>query len=160
MTNLEELVQDIERFETIISEWDENQKNVVIGLKLALKSLHYNAFRHLIENMKPESISSLLDTNIDKMVYKLLLDNELIELPKEPLLQRLHRVIDKIRPYLQKYHENIELVAFKPPDTLEISLMGNASHDNSVNLNLLHKIKKSVQCYCPEITKIVAVNRK
>ncbi len=157
MTNLEELVQDIEYLETIIAEWDKSQQDVVLDLKMAIKSLHGYALTHFIENIKPESISSLLHTDIDKMVYKLLLDNKIIEVPKEPLIQRLQQVLDKIRPYIKKYHKNLELVAFKPPDTLEISLVDHGNHDISVNLNLLPKIQKSIQYYCPEILKITTI---
>ena len=157
MTNLEELVQNIEHLETIIAEWDKSQQDVVSDLKMVIKSLHGHAFTHLLENIKPESISSLLHTDIDKMVYKLLLDNKIIEVPKEPLIQRLHQVLHKIRPYIKKYHKNLELVAFKPPDTLEISLVDDGNNDTSVNLNLLPKIKKSIQYYCPEIVKITTV---
>lgn len=158
MTSLEKLVQEIERLEAIISEWDESQQDVTLRLKIALTSLHNHALVHVKENIKPESISSLMITGIDNMVYKLLLDKKIIKVPKEPLFQRLQQVIDKIRPYL-KYNENLELVAFKPPNTLEISLVVNADNDTSVKLKLLPKIKKTIQYYCPEITKIIAVNQ-
>ncbi|MDJ0676091.1 MAG: NifU family protein [Calothrix sp. MO_167.B42] len=157
MTNLEELVQNIEHLETIIAQWDGKQRDVVSELQMAIKSLHSHAFTHFIENIKPESISSLLHRDVDTMVYKLLLDKKIIEAPKEPLIQRLQQVLDQIRPYIKKYNKNLELVAFKPPDTLEISLGDNANHDTSVNLNLLAKIKTSIQYYCPEIIKITTV---
>jgi len=157
MTNLEELVQNIEQLETIIAQWDGKQQDVVSDLKMAIKSLHGHAFTHLIENVKPESISSLLHRDVDTIVYKLLLDKKIIEAPKEPLIQRLQQVLDKIRPYIKKYNKNLDIVAFKPPDTIEISLEDDGNNDTSVHLNLLQKIKISIQYYCPEIIKITTV---
>jgi Fe-S cluster biogenesis protein NfuA len=92
------------------------------------------------------------------MVHKLLLDNHLIEVPKAPLLQRLQQVIDKIRPRLQKYHGNIELVSFKPPNTLEICLVNHLDAKSPVELNLLPKIEQSIKYYCPEITQIITID--
>ena len=155
MTELEELVQKIEYLEKNISEWERNKQDVVSSLKKTLLILHKHAFIHYIKNTNPESISSLLNIDIEYMLYNLLLEKKLVEVPKTPLLQRLQQVIDKIRPYVNKYHVNIELLSFKPPDTIEISLTYNPDKKTPRNAKLVSKIEQSLQHYCPEITKII-----
>jgi hypothetical protein len=49
MTKLEELVQEINRFEAIVAEWDESQRCVVVGLKRAIEALHKVALMRLIK---------------------------------------------------------------------------------------------------------------
>ncbi|MHC5827704.1 MAG: NifU family protein, partial [Nostoc sp.] len=59
MSNLEELVQEINRFEAIISEWDESQRCVAVGLKRAIEAFHKAALTSLIKSLKQESMSAL-----------------------------------------------------------------------------------------------------
>ncbi|NRB06583.1 MAG: NifU family protein [Richelia sp.] len=119
--------------------------------------MHKHAFIHYVKNTSPESISSLLKTDIEYMIYNLLLEDKLVGVTKVPLLQRLQQVIDKMRPYIKKYNENIELLCFKPPDTLEISLIHNYDSKSTSNAKISSKIEQSIQYYCPEITKIIIV---
>ncbi len=73
MTNLEELIQEINRFEAIISEWDESQRCVAVGLKRAIEALHKAALTNLIKSLKQESMPALRHAVTDELVYAVLL---------------------------------------------------------------------------------------
>ena len=81
MTNIEELVQEISRFEAIISEWDESQRGVVVGLKRAIEALHKEALVRLIKSVKQESMPALRHAVQDEVVYGVMLYHELVKPP-------------------------------------------------------------------------------
>ncbi len=173
MTNLEELVQEINRFEAIVSEWDESQRCVVVGLQRAIEALHKAALKRLIQNLKEESMSALqrLIQNLkeesmsalrlavaDEVVYAVLLYHELVKPPKPPLEQRIQIALDEVRPGLQSHNGDIELVAIKLPDTVEVKLIGTCSSCPASTLTLSQGVEQAIKSHCPEITKVIAVN--
>ena len=81
MTEIKELVEEINRFETIISEWDESQRCVALGLKRAIEDLHKEALTRLIKSLKQDSISALNNAVKDDVVYGLFLYHELVKSP-------------------------------------------------------------------------------
>jgi len=155
MSNLEELVQEINRFEAIISEWDESQRCVAVGLKRAIEALHKAALTSLIKNLKQESMSALRHAVADEVVYAVLLYHELV---KPPLAQRIQTALEEIRPGLKSHNGDIELVAIKPPDTVEVRLIGTCSSCLASTLTLSQGVEQAIKNHCPEITKVVAVN--
>ncbi|MEH1942022.1 MAG: NifU family protein [Nostoc sp.] len=157
MTNLEELVQEINRFEAIISEWDESQRCVAVGLKRAIEALHKAALTNLIKSLKQESMSALRHAVADEVVYAVLLYHELVKPPKPPLAQRIQIAFEEIRPGLQSHNGDVELVAIKPPDTVEVRLIGTCSSCPTSTLTLSQGVEQAIKKHCPEITKIVAV---
>ena len=159
MTKLEELVEEINRFEAIISEWDESQRCVVVGLKRSIESLHKEAFKRLIKSLKQESMSALRHAVTDEVVYGVLLYHELVKPPKPPLLQRVQAAIDEVRPGLKSHNGDVELVAIKLPDTVEVRLIGTCSNCPSSTLTLSQGIEQAIKNYCPEITQVIAVNK-
>jgi len=158
MTNLEELVQEINRFEAIISEWDESQRCVAVGLKRAIEALHKAALTSLIKSLKQESMSGLRHAVTDEVVYAVLLYHELVKPPKPPLVQRIQTALEEVRPGLKSHNGDIELVAIKPPDTVEIMLIGTCSSCPASTLTLSQGVEQAIKNHCPEITKVVAVN--
>ncbi|QMS86925.1 NifU family protein [Nostoc edaphicum CCNP1411] len=158
MTNLEELVQEISRFEAIISEWDESQRCVAVGLKRAIEALHKAALTSLIKSLKQESMSSLRHAVTDEVVYAVLLYHELVKPPKPLLAQRIQTALEEVRPSLKSHNGDIELVAIKPPDTVEIMLIGTCSSCPASTLTLSQGVEQAIKNHCPEITKVVAVN--
>ena len=84
MTKLEDLVQEISRFEAIISEWDESQRGVVVGLKRAIEALHKEALVRLIKSVKQESMPALRHAVQDEVVYGVMLYHELVKPPIPP----------------------------------------------------------------------------
>jgi phosphoenolpyruvate carboxylase len=118
MTTLEELVQEISRFEAIISEWDESQRCVAIGLKRAIEDLHKEALTRLIKSVKQESMSALRNAVKDEIVYGILLYHELVKPPTPPLTQRVQQALNEVRPSLKSHNGDVVLVAVKEPDTV------------------------------------------
>ncbi|MEH2314629.1 MAG: NifU family protein [Nostoc sp.] len=158
MTNLEELVQEINRFEAIISQWDESQRCVAVGLKRAIEALHKAALTSLIKSLKQESMSALRHAVTDEVVYAVLLYHELVKPPKLPLAQRVETALEEVRPGLKSHNGDVELVAIKPPDTIEVRLIGTCSSCPASTLTLSQGVEQTIKNHCPEITKVIAVN--
>ncbi|WP_138497004.1 NifU family protein [Nostoc sp. PA-18-2419] len=158
MSNLEELVQEINRFEAIISEWDESQRCVAVGLKRAIEALHKAALTSLIKSLKQESMSALRHAVTDEVVYAVLLYHELVKPPKPPLTQRIQTALEEVRPGLKSHNGDIELVAIKPPDTVEVRLIGTCSSCPASNLTLSQGVEQAIKNHCPEITTVIAIN--
>jgi nitrite reductase/ring-hydroxylating ferredoxin subunit/Fe-S cluster biogenesis protein NfuA len=158
MANLEELVQEINRFEAIISEWDESQRCVAVGLKRAIEALHKAALTSLIKSLKEESMPALRHAVADEVVYAVLLYHELVKPPKPPLSQRIQTALEEVRPALKSHNGDVELVAIKPPDTVEVKLIGTCSSCPTSTLTLSQGVEQAIKNHCPEITKVVAVN--
>lgn len=154
MNNLEELIEDINRFQAIISQWDESQRCVAIGLQRAVESLHKAALTNLIKSLKQENISALRHAVDDEIVYAVLLYHNLV---KPPLSERIQTALAEIRPSLQSHDGDVELVAIKLPDTVEVKLIGSCSNCATSTLTLTQGVEQAVKKHCPEITKVVAV---
>ncbi|MBD2335816.1 NifU family protein [Calothrix sp. FACHB-156] len=157
MDNLEELVQEISRFEAIISEWDESQRYVVLGLRRAIEDLHKTALERLIKNLKKESVTALRHAVDDEFIYAVLLYHELVKPPQPPLEQRIHTALEEVRPSLQGHNGDVELVAIKLPDTVEVRLLGTCSNCPASTLTLTQGIEQAIKSHCPEITQVIAV---
>ncbi|BBD66467.1 Rieske [2Fe-2S] domain-containing protein [Nostoc commune NIES-4072] len=157
MTNLEELVQEINRFEAIISEWDESQRCVAVGLKRAIEALHKAALTNLIKSLKQESMPALRHAVADELVYAVLLYHELVKPPKPLLSQRIQTALEEVRPGLKSHNGDVEIVAIKPPDTVEVRLIGTCSSCPASTLTLSQGVEQAIKNHCPEITKVVAV---
>ncbi|WP_414566541.1 MULTISPECIES: NifU family protein [unclassified Anabaena] len=158
MTELEELVQEINRFEAIISEWDESQRCVAVGLKRAIEALHKEALTRLIKDLKQESMSALRQAVDDEVVYAVLLYHELVKPPQPPLIERVQAALAEVRPGLKSHDGDVEFVAIKPPDTVEVKLIGNCSNCPTSTLTLTQSVEQAIKNHCPEITQVVAVN--
>ena len=158
MTELEELVQEINRFEAIVTQWDESQRCVVAGLKRAIETLHKAALTRLIQNLKQESMSALRHAVDDEIVYAVLLYHELVKAPQPSLQERIETALAEIRPHLKSHNGDVELVGIKPPDKVEVRLIGNCSHCPTSTLTLSHTVEQSIKNHCPEISQVIAVS--
>jgi Fe-S cluster biogenesis protein NfuA len=157
MSDLGELVTEINRFEAIISHWDESQRSVAVGLKRAIEDLHKEALTRLIKSVKQESLPALQNAVKDEVVYGILLYHELVKPPKPSLLQRVQAALEGVRPGLKSHNGDVELVAIKPPDTVEVRLIGTCSNCPASTLTLSQGVEQAIKEYCPEITKVIAV---
>jgi nitrite reductase/ring-hydroxylating ferredoxin subunit/Fe-S cluster biogenesis protein NfuA len=155
MNNLEELITDINRFEAIIANWDESQRCVAVGLQRAVESLHKAALTNLIKSLKQENMPALRDAVNDEIVYAVLLYHDLV---KPPLSERMQTALAEVRPSLQSHQGDIELVAIKLPDTVQVKLIGSCSNCATSTLTLTQGVEQAIKKHCPEITKVVAVN--
>ncbi|KST62821.1 NifU family protein [Mastigocoleus testarum] len=152
--SIDELVKEINRFETIISEWDESQRCVVVGIQRAIEDLHKEALTRLIKNIKQESMPVLRQAVEDEVVYGVLLYHGLV---KSPLQLRVQTALDQVRPRLQSHYGDVELVSIKLPDTVEVRLTGTCSHCSASELTLSQLVEESIQDHCPEIKQVIAV---
>ena len=157
-STLGEFVTEISRFEAIVAEWDESQRCIVVGLKRAIEDLHKEALARLIRSVKQESITALRHAVEDEVVYGILRYHELVKPPQPPLEQRLELALEEIRPSLKSHDGDVELVAIKPPDTVEIRLIGTCSHCPASTLTLSEGVERAIKSHCPEITHVIAVN--
>jgi len=103
-------------------------------------------------------MSALRHAVADEVVYAVLLYHELVKPPKPPLAQRIQTALEEIRPGLKSHNGDIELVAIKPPDTVEVRLIGTCSSCLASTLTLSQGVEQAIKNHCPEITKVVAVN--
>ena len=156
--SLESLVSDITHFEQAIAHWDENQKLVVEGLKNAIEALHKEALTRLIRSVKQDSMPALRQAVQDEVVYGLLRYHELIKAPAPPLEIRIQQALDEVRPGLQSHNGNVELVAIKLPDTVEVKLVGNCSNCPASTLTMKEGVEQAIKTHCPEIKNVVSVN--
>lgn len=156
--SLESLVSEITHFQQAIAHWDENQKLMVEGLKNAIEALHKEALTRLIRSVKQESMPALRQAVQDEVVYSLLRYHELIKPPKPPLEIRIQQALDELRPGLQSHNGNVELVAIKLPDTVEVKLVGNCSNCPASTLTMKEGVEQAIKTHCPEIKNVVSVN--
>lgn len=155
---LESLVEEIKNFESAIASWDEEQKAVVEGLKQSIEALHKEALTRLIRRVKQESISALRQAVEDEVVYGILRYHELIKPPQPSLEMRIKQALDEVRPGLKSHNGDVELVAIKLPDTVEVRLIGTCSNCPASTLTLKQGVEQAIKNYCPEIQQVVAVN--
>lgn len=157
MREIKELVEEINRFEAIISEWDESQRCVAEGLKRAIEDLHKEAFIRMIKSLKQDSMSALKNAVQDDLVYGLLLYHDLVKPPDKTLTKRIETALDIIRSNLQTHSGDVELVGLKEADTVEVKLIGTCSNCPSSTLTLSRLVETTIKKYCPEIKRVIAV---
>lgn len=157
MTDLEELVEEISRFEAIIAEWDETHRGVATGFKRAIETLHKEALTRLIKSVKQESINALRHAVEDKVVYGVLLYHGLVKTPTPALEKRIQTALEQVRPGLKSHNGDVELIAIKLPDTVEVRLIGTCGNCPASHLTLSQGIEQAIKNYCPEITNVIAV---
>jgi nitrite reductase/ring-hydroxylating ferredoxin subunit/Fe-S cluster biogenesis protein NfuA len=155
---LDELVNQINRYQEIVSAWDSSQQAVVMGLKEAIEALHKEALTRLIRTVKQESMTALRQAVEDEVVYGLLRYHELIKPPQPPLGERLQRALAEVRPSLQSHNGDVELVAVRLPDTVEVRFIGTCSHCPASSLTLSDGVEQAIKRHCPEILYVVAVS--
>ncbi|WP_206603016.1 NifU family protein [Leptolyngbya ohadii] len=157
VSTLDGLIADINQFEAIANHWDDAQRATVSGLKRSIEALHREALVRLIRSVKQESMSALRQAIEDEVVYSVLRYHDLVKPPQPPLEYRLQQALEAVRPGLQSHSGDIELVAIKLPDTVEVRLTGTCSHCPAATLTLTDGVEQTIRRYCPEITRVVAV---
>ncbi|MEL7241767.1 MAG: NifU family protein [Cyanobacteria bacterium J06643_5] len=157
MTKIRELVEEINRFEAIILEWDESQRCVAEGLKRAIEDLHKEALTRMIRSLKQDSMSALKNVVKDEVVYGLLVYHELVKPPIPTLMKRIETALDAIRPSLQNHSGDVELVGIEKSDTVKVKLIGTCGNCPASTLTLLQLVETTIKEYCPEIKCVKAV---
>jgi nitrite reductase/ring-hydroxylating ferredoxin subunit/Fe-S cluster biogenesis protein NfuA len=156
---LEDLVQSIIAVESIVATWNDEQILTVQALKSSIEALHKEAFRRLIRSLQndPAAGARLRAALADPVVYAVLRFHELI---KVPLAERLNKALDEVRPTLEGHGGGVELVGFKPPDTVELRLIGSCHGCPASGQTLSEGVEKAIRAHCPEILHINQVSRR
>ena len=156
--DLDRLVQSITAVEALIAAWDEPKTLTVQALKSAIEDLHKEALRRLIRALKddPAAGMRLREALKDPVVYGVLRFHGLV---KTSLAERLQRALDEVRPALASHGGDVELVAIKLPDTVELRLLGSCHGCPASGQTLSEGIETSIRAYCPEIVHIHQVSR-
>ncbi|CAN5344722.1 hypothetical protein BH10ACI1_BH10ACI1_31920 [soil metagenome] len=156
--DLARLAGDIDKLESIVAGWDEHYQLSVTALKTSIEELHKEALKRLIRALKDDvsAGAKLREALQDQVIYGVLLYHGLV---KEPLEPRIKKALDAVRPMLQGHGGDVELIAIKPPDTVEIRLVGSCHGCPASGQTLTEGIEKSIKEYCPEITNINQVSR-
>lgn len=157
-SELEKLAGDIDKLEAIVAGWDESRRLTVTALKNAVEDLHREAFARLIRSLKNDAAANLKlrEALRDEVIYGVLLYHGLV---REPLAARLEKALEAVRPMLQGHGGDVELVGVKPPETVEIRLVGACHGCPASGQTLTEGIEKSIREFCPEISHIVQVSR-
>lgn len=156
--HLERLVQAITSLETIVAGWDESHALTVQALKSAIEELHKEALKRLIRALKddPAAFARMREALSDHVVYAVLRFHGLL---KEPLGARIHKALEEVRPFMQSHGGDVELVAVKAPDTVEIRLIGSCHGCPASTTTLTEGVEKAIRAYCPEIVHINQVSK-
>lgn len=156
--DLDRLVQAIASLETIVAAWDEQQRITVQALKSAIEDLHKEAFKRLIRTLKddPAAGGRLRAALSDQVVYGVLLFHGLV---REPLESRVQKALDEVRPFMATHGGDVELVAVKAPDTVEVRLLGACHGCPASGRTLTESVEKAIRQHCPEILHIHQVSR-
>jgi len=150
--DLDKFLRDIAALDTIVDTWDDQQKNTVNALRLAIDALNKEAFARLIKALKsdPASLSVLVEAVNDPVIYSVLRHHALL---KPSLNERIEAALDSVRPMLAGHGGNVELVSVEPPEAT-VRLIGACSGCPASELTLTEGVEKAIKEYCPEITVI------
>ncbi|MDP3224819.1 MAG: NifU family protein [Rubrivivax sp.] len=149
---------ELARLEALAEGWEPGQQAVLSALKTGIEALNAEAFKRLIRSVKsdPAAMPALRQAVADPFVYQVLLFHGLV---KEPIETRVRRALDEVRPSLKEHGGEVELVAVKLPDTVEVRLVGSCQSCPSSGETLSEGVEKSIKALCPEITTVTRVSR-
>jgi len=151
--DLDRLVRAIASLESIVDGWDETYKLTVQALKSAIEELHREALKRLIRTLKdePAAYAHMRAALADQVVYGVLYFHGLV---RESLQARVRAALEDVRPFMQGHGGDVELVSIKPPDTVEIRLMGTCDGCSASSQTLAEGVERSIRAHCPEVVHI------
>lgn len=157
-TELDRLARAIAGLEQIVAGWDETQARTVQALKGAIEDLHKAALTRLIRALKddPAAGARLRGALADPIVYGVLRYHELV---KPSLTERVEQALDEVRPRLATHGGGVELIAVRPPDTVELRLTGSCEGCPASSQTLVEGVEKAIRAHCPEVLTIRQVGR-
>lgn len=149
---------ELVRLELLTQGWEPAQQAVLSAIKTGIEELNAEAFKRLIRALKGDAAAgaALRQAVRDPLVYQVLLFHGLV---KEPLEHRVARALDEVRPSLKQHGGDVELVAVKFPDTVEVRLIGSCQSCPSSGETLSEGVEKSIKALCPEVLHVHRVSR-
>lgn len=151
-------VQAIDRLETIVAGWDSGPAATVQALKSAIEDLHKETLRRLIRALKddPDAGARLRGALADPLVWAVLRFHGLV---RAPLAERVEAALNEVRPAMAEHGGDVELVAIRPPDTVELRLVGACHGCPASGQTLVDGVERAIRSHCPEITQVLQVSR-
>jgi nitrite reductase/ring-hydroxylating ferredoxin subunit/Fe-S cluster biogenesis protein NfuA len=149
---------ELARLEALAQGWEPGQQAVLSAIKIGIEELNAEAFKRLIRSLKSDeaAVAALRLAVSDPLVYQVLLFHGVV---KEPLESRVLRALSEVRPMLAQHGGDVELVAVKFPDTVEVRLVGSCQSCPSSGETLSEGVEKAIKALCPEITTVSRVSR-
>jgi nitrite reductase/ring-hydroxylating ferredoxin subunit/Fe-S cluster biogenesis protein NfuA len=154
--SFEELAGDAERMEALIAHWEDSQRSVAFAYRQAIDALNKAALRKLIGEVKatPAALDALRKAAADPLVYGVLRYHGLIQASQQ---ERIEKALASVRPMLGGHGGDVELVAFVPPDTVEVRFLGNCDGCSASALTFIGGVKRAIEEHCPEIKHVKQV---
>ena len=149
---------ELARLEALTQAWEPQQQAVLSAIKTGIEELNAEAIKRLVRSLKgDEAANAALRKAVrDPLVYQVLLFHGIV---KEPLEIRVARALEEVRPSLKTHGGDVELVAVKFPDTVEVRLIGSCQSCPSSGETLSEGVEKAIKALCPEITTVTRVSR-
>jgi Fe-S cluster biogenesis protein NfuA/nitrite reductase/ring-hydroxylating ferredoxin subunit len=155
---LARLAGQIARLEQIASGWEQPHAGTLSTLKSAIEELNREAFRRLIRHLRedPACAARLRTAVRDPFIFGVLRFHGLV---KDPVEVRLEQALEEVRPSLRAHGGDVELVALKMPDTVELRLVGSCHGCPSSSQTLTDSVERAIRAHCPEIQHIRQVSQ-
>jgi nitrite reductase/ring-hydroxylating ferredoxin subunit/Fe-S cluster biogenesis protein NfuA len=151
---------ELARLEELTASWDDSQLRVLAAIKTGIEELNAEAFRRLIRALKrdggADTASALHRAVRDPLLFQVLHFHGLV---KEPVEHRVARALEEVRPFLATHGGDVELVAVRLPDTVEVRLVGSCQSCPSAGETLSEGVEKAIFKHCPEIVHVKRVSR-
>jgi len=149
---------ELARLEALAQGWEPSQQGILCAIKTGIEELNAAAFTRLIRAIKGDAAAAAVLRRAvrDPLVYQVLLFHGVV---KEPLEHRVARALDDVRPSLKTHGGDVELVAIKFPDTVEVRLVGSCQSCPSSGETLSEGVEKAIKALCPEISTVTRVSR-
>ncbi len=149
---------ELVRLEALAQGWEPAQLGVLLAIKTGIEELNAEAFKRLVKALKVDEAAAAALRNAvrDPLVYQVLRFHGIV---KEPLEHRVARALAEVRPSLEQHGGDVELVAVKFPDTVEVRLIGSCQSCPSSGETLSEGVEKAIKALCPEITTVTRVSR-
>jgi Fe-S cluster biogenesis protein NfuA len=149
-----DFADDIARLEAEIDGWEAAPRDTARAYRKAIDSLHEEALRRLIKNMRDAGAGAALrDAAADPVVYAVLRHHGIL---KPSIAERVEAALESVRPVLAQHGGDVELVRVDPP-AASIRFIGTCDHCPASALTIDSAVKTAVRAACPEITEIVQV---
>lgn len=155
---LASLAARIAGLEDLVAGWEAPQADLVAALKGAIEELNREAFTRLIRYLRedPACAPRLHQAIRDPFLFGVLHFHGLV---KEPLEVRLERGLEEVRPMLREHGGDVELVAVRPPDTVELRLTGACHGCPASSQTLADGVERAIRAHCPEVLHIHQVSQ-
>ncbi|MFZ5559023.1 MAG: NifU family protein [Pseudomonadota bacterium] len=157
-TDLVRLASQIARLEEVAAGWDEHHAGTLTAMKAAIEELNREAFRRLLRFLRgdPAASARLSQAVRDPFLFGVLRFHGLI---KDPIEHRLARALEEVRPFLREHGGDVELVAVRHPDAVELRLVGACHGCPASGQTLTEGVERAIRTHCPEIHHVLQVSQ-